>query len=601
MRITCLSNYESFMKNLSLLFILVFSACTTLNEEAMDVQLNGILDAYAAANYELNPLAATANGINDYNDRLAINISPEHIKKQLALNLRYLDTLSNLDVTNLTNADLLSVELLTYKLEMENRQLSNGYGINRPVDQFVFSFPQNFATLAAGASFVPFKTAEDYKNFIKRMAHFDQWVDQAIENMTEGLELKNTVPRASMVKLPSQLRPLYETPVEESIFYRPLQELPEEMDSMEAVDLKRAYVEAIETTLQPAYRKLNDYLVNQYIPRARTSTGLLDNSNGQEEYQFWLDYYTTLDMTPDEIYELGIREVTRIKEEMDSLRRSVGFEGDLLSFFEHVRTDAQFFPFHTEEEVLERYRSFESKMEPSLKKMFNLVPEAGFEVRATEKFREAGANAQYNPPSRDGKRPGIFYETVPNAKAYNYFEMETLFLHEAIPGHHYQVALQMEADLPEFRKSYWMSAYGEGWALYAETLGIELGMFKDPYQYLGRLSADMERAIRCVVDAGMHAKGWSREKAIQYILENQPVTEQVAIQRIERYMVTPGQAVSYKVGEQTLIRLREEARSTLGDQFDMKEFHDEVLKNGALPLKILEKQINRWMEGKLVG
>ena len=239
-------------------------------------------------------------------------------------------------------------------------------------------------------------------------------------------------------------------------------------------------------------------------------------------------------------------------------------------------------------------------MSPQLNLLFNLKPKAKFEVRATEKFREAGANAQYTKASRDGTRPGIFYETVREPVKYNYFAMESLFIHEAIPGHHYQVAIQQEADIPEFRKGYWTSAFGEGWALYAESLGKDLGMYKDPYQYLGRLNSEIERAVRLVVDAGIHYKGWSREKAIAYVLENQPVSAIEAEQRIERYMVTPGQAVSYKVGELKIIELRERAKLKLGNRFDIKEFHDEVLKDGCLPLIILEAKINNWIKNKAI-
>jgi len=281
------------------------------------------------------------------------------------------------------------------------------------------------------------------------------------------------------------------------------------------------------------------------------------------------------------------------------VKTQVGFKGDLKSFFEYVKTDPKFFPFKTEEEVLDRYRSFLDKMSPQLNSLFNLTPKAKFEVRATEKFRAAGANAQYMQPSRDGKRPGIFYEVILDPATYNYFSMEDLFIHEAIPGHHYQVAIQQEADIPEFRKVYWTSAFGEGWALYAESLGKELGMFTDPYQYLGRLNGEIERAVRLVVDAGIHYKRWSREKAIAYVLENQPVSFVEAEQRIERYMVTAGQAVSYKIGELKIIELRERAKKKLGNKFNIKEFHDEVLKDGCLPLIILETKINKWIVSKV--
>ncbi len=588
---------KSYLSKTTTIFIIVLCSCSPKGGEK--ISLNPIFDEYAIELYKLNPLLATRNDVHKYNDRLAINIGEDYIKNNLTLNQKYLDTLAAIDKKSLTSNERLSVELLTYKLETENRRLDNKYGFYRPVDQFVFSFPQHFATVASGTSYVPFKTEQDYRNFISRMNYFREWVDQAIANMTIGLELKNTTPRASMIKVPAQLKPLYETAPEESIFYRPLNNLPESIDSTVRTQLIKDYTTSIKNVLQPAYAKLNSFIEEQYIPNTRETTGLLDNSKGEAEYQYWLDFYTTLDLTPDDIFDLGIREVARIRNEMDSLKNAVSFDGELDRFFAYVRSDQKFAPFETEEEVLDRYRSFEKRMETQLKKLFNLVPKALFEVRATEKFREAGANAQYMPPARDGSRPGIFYETVRDPKSYSYIDMETLFIHEAIPGHHYQIALQQEADIPEFRKSYWMSAYGEGWALYAETLGLQLGMFEDPYQYLGRLSNDMERAVRCVVDAGMHAKGWSREKAIAYILENQPVTEEVAEQRIERYMVTPGQAVSYKVGEQTIIRLREEAKEKLGDKFDIRSYHDEVLKNGCLPLKILEKQINIWVADQI--
>jgi uncharacterized protein (DUF885 family) len=389
---------------------------------------------------------------------------------------------------------------------------------------------------------------------------------------------------------------LFEGSIQENVFYRPLVNLPANLDSAAAVQLKKDYSDAIKNIIQPAYKKLHDYLVTDYIPKARKTSGLLDNNNGKKEYELWLKYYTTSDITAENIFNLGLSEVSRIRKEMDAVKIQVGFNGDLKAFFQYVRTEPKFFPFKTEEEVLDRFRSFEKKMSPQLNILFNLRPKSTFEVRATEKFREAGANAQYNKPSRDGKRPGIFYETVREPVKYNYFIIESLFIHEAIPGHHYQVAIQEEAAIPEFRKRYLISAFAEGWALYAESLGKSLGMYTDPYQYLGRLNNEIERAVRLVVDAGIHFKGWSREKAIAYVLENQPITTNAAEQQIERYMVMPGQAVSYKVGELKIIELREKAKQILGNKFDIKEFHDEVLKDGSLPLIILEAKIERWIE-----
>jgi uncharacterized protein (DUF885 family) len=580
------------------LIILITFGCSSTKEQKEEVDLNGIFTQFSGEYYALNPLAATQNNVHDYNDQLAIDISEPYLQKAIALNTRYLDTLKTINYDSLTDSEKLSVDVLRHQLSINNEGLTNRYSFYRPVDQFVFSFPQRFAVLGSGAGYIPFKDEQDYRNFISRMKAFPQWIDQSINNMQSGLELHFTNPRASMEKVPAQLKPLFETEVENHIFYKPLLNLPETIDSASRAKLIADYTDAIEMHIKPAYKKLNDFLVDTYIPNTRTTTGLLDNGNGKAEYAYWLKFYTTTDITADEIFDLGLREVARIRNEMDSIRKSTGFKGDLQAFFQFIKTDPTFLPFKTEEEVLNRFRSFEARMEPQLNRLFNLRPKASFVVKATEKFREAGANAQYMQPSRDGKRPGIFYEVVRDPLKYNYFSMEGLFIHESIPGHHYQVAIQQEADIPEFRKSYWTSAFGEGWALYAESLGTELGMYTDPYQYMGRLNNEIERAVRLVVDAGMHHKGWTREKAIAYVLENQPVSETEAIQRIERYMVTPGQAVSYKVGELKILALREKAKQQLGDKFDIREFHDQVLKDGSLPLTVLEKKIDQWIATK---
>ncbi len=434
---------------------------------------------------------------------------------------------------------------------------------------------------------------------MSRMVAYMKWTDKTIGNLQAGLELKDTPPKAAMKKVPEQLRPLYEKEGSENILYQPLQNLPIEMDSAAKANLISDYSRAIESYLKPSYKKLNTYLESTYIPNARESTGLIGNSGGKKEYDYWLRKFTTTDISADSIFRLGLSEVARIRKEMDSLRIKTGFEGNLSKFFQYILTDSQFFPFDTEDEVLNHYRSFEARMEPQLKKLFNKRPRASFEVRATEKFREGGSNAQYSVASRDGTRPGVFYETVRDPSEYNVFQMEALFMHEAIPGHHYQLALQQEAQIPEFRMSYFNTAYVEGWALYAESLGKELGMYTNPFQYMGRLNLEMERAVRLVVDAGMHSKGWSREKAIAYVLENQPVTPFVAEQRIERYMVVPGQATSYKIGALKILQLREKSKKTLGDRFDIREFHDEILKDGAMPLTLLEEKIDWWLAQSL--
>lgn len=581
----------------SLVLLICFTQSSFQTTPAL--QLDMIFEQYSKAYYALNPLSATQQGISAYDNQMEITISDAYVQQSKELNQQYLDTLARINTAALTADERLSVEILTYKLAAENEWLNNSLGFYRPVNQFVFSFPTQFATLGSGAGFVPFNTESDYRNFISRMKRFQVWVDQAIANMQKGLTLNNSTPRAAMKKVPAQLKPLFDAPATDNVFYKPLSALPANLDSAAAIQLKKDYSDAIETIIRPAYKKLYDYIVKDYIPNARETSGLLDNYRGKEEYALWLKYFTTTNINAGTIFKLGLSEVARIKREMDSVKNAVGFKGNLKEFFGYIRTDPKFFPFKTEQEILDRYRSFEEKMAPQLSGLFNLKPKAKFEVRATEKFRAAGANAQYMKASRDGKRPGIFYEVVDSPARYNYFTMEGLFIHEAIPGHHYQVSIQQEAAIPEFRITYGTSAFGEGWALYAESLGKELGMYTDPYQYFGRLNNEIERAVRLVVDAGIHDKGWSREKAIAYILENQPVSAAQAEQRVERYMVLPGQAVSYKVGELKILELRERARQKLGNQFDIKEFHDQVLKDGSLPLVILETKINSWIQNKI--
>jgi len=281
---------------------------------------------------------------------------------------------------------------------------------------------------------------------------------------------------------------------------------------------------------------------------------------------------------------------------MEKVKEQVGFKGDLKAFFDHVRNKKELMPYREPQQVIDHFNDIHEKMKPHLKDLFDLTPKTAFEVRRTEAFREASASAEYNQGSLDGTRPGIFYVPIPNVRKYNIFSDEDLFLHEAIPGHHYQTSLQQEnTALPDFRKTLWYSAYGEGWALYTESLGKELGLYDDPYQYFGMLSAEMHRAIRLVVDTGLHSKGWTRERAIQYSLENEAESEESIIAEIERYMAIPGQALSYKIGQLKIRELRAKAEKEMGEKFSIREFHNKVLESGCLPLKLLEDKIDIWI------
>ncbi|MDQ4140591.1 MAG: DUF885 domain-containing protein, partial [Bacteroidota bacterium] len=357
----------------------------------------------------------------------------------------------------------------------------------------------------------------------------------------------------------------------------------------------QAYTQAIKEKVVPTYKKLHDFMEQEYLPKSRTTSGINAVPNGDKYYNYLVRYWTTTDKTPDEIFNTGQQEVKRIRAEMEKVKEQVGFKGDLPAFFKFVQTDVRFKPFKADQEVLNAYQDIEKRMQPQLKQLFGRVPKSKFEVRQTEEFREASASAEYNPPAPDGSRPGVFYVPVLNPKDYNRTEMESLFLHEAIPGHHYQISLQYEnEDLPKFRRFGWYGANGEGWALYTESLGKELGLYTDPYQYFGRLGNEMHRAIRLVVDAGMHSKGWTREQAIQFSKENEAADEQSIVAEIERYMAIPGQALSYKTGELKIRELRNRYQQQLGSKFSISNFHDEILRDGVMPLQVLETKMNAW-------
>lgn len=347
----------------------------------------------------------------------------------------------------------------------------------------------------------------------------------------------------------------------------------------------------------PTYKKLGDYLKNDYLPHARTTSGYSAMPTGSAMYAYLVKQQTTTDKKPEEIYELGLKEVARIKTQMDSIKTLVGFKGDMKAFFAYMRTNPKFMPYTRPQQILNAFENIHKRMEPNLKKMFKHVPKTPFEIRQTEAFRAASASAEYNPGSADGTRPGIFYVPILDAKKFNITSgMESTFLHEAIPGHHYQISLTQEnTSLPKFRRfDTGETAYVEGWALYCESLGKELGLYADPYQHMGALGDEMHRAVRLVVDVAIHTKGMTREQAIKYMMDNEAIDEQGATAEIERYMAIPGQALSYKIGALKIRELRTRCEQKLGNKFNLSDFHDQVLKDGAMPLSVFENKIDAW-------
>jgi uncharacterized protein (DUF885 family) len=566
---------------------------TKLSPAALDALVEGYFDE----GLQLFPLDATAIADSRYDDRLPNDISEEHRARQRAYYTKYLEALSKIDRAQLAGQNRLSYDVLERELASNLEALSFDNHLT-PINQLGDSLPIRFARLGSGAGVHPFKTIRDYENFLGRVKDFHAWTDTAIANMRVGLASGIVQPRVVMEKALKQYDDLIVADVKQSVFFKPVANMPG-FGEQDRARLTALYVQAIEGQVLPAYRKLRAFIRDEYLPKSRQTVGLAALPKGGEQYAYLARHYTTTSMTPDEIFQTGLNEVRRIRGEMEKVKKQVGFKGDLKAFLEHVRTDPKFHPYSSPEEVLRVYQSVEARIQPHLPKLFGITPKAKFEVRLVEPFIAATSAAHYMSGAPDGSRPGVFYVPVPDAKRYDATRVESLFLHEAIPGHHYQISLQQEqAGLPKFRQFGGFGAYVEGWALYTEGLGGELGLYTDPYQYLGRLGAEMHRAVRLVVDVGMHTKNWTRERAIQYSLENEAIDEPRAASEIERYIARPGQALSYKIGELKILELRRKAEKALGRKFDLRAFHDEILKDGALPLDVLEAKMNAWIASR---
>ncbi|WP_332024678.1 DUF885 domain-containing protein, partial [Kaistella sp.] len=443
-----------------------------------------------------------------------------------------------------------------------------------------------------------FKTEKDYEDWLKRAEKFPVWMDTAIENFREGTANNYVLPKKLVVKMIPQMRAeeIVTPDFEKNIFYGPVKNFPKNFTDAQKEKFTVLFKELISKKIIPAYTKMGDYLEKEYLPKARNSDGINALPKGKEIYSYYVKSWTTTGKTPEEINKIGLEQVAGIRAEMEKVKQQVQFSGSLDEFIAHVKTDPKAFPYKTSQEVLDGFNAILKKITPKLKTMFTVTPKTAFEIRQTEKFREASASAEYVVGTPDGKRPGIFYIPIPDPAKFNVTSgMESLFLHEAIPGHHYQISLQQEnTALPKFMRFGWFGSYGEGWALYCESLGKEFGLYTDPYQKMGSLSDEMLRAVRLVVDTGLHTGTMSREEAIKYFLSNISYDEAAATAEIERYMAMPGQALSYKIGALKIRELRDQYQQELGSKFSLAKFHDEVLNQGCLPLDVLDRKMKLW-------
>jgi uncharacterized protein (DUF885 family) len=583
----------------------IFAACppqTEMNEPvtaeqaaAESERLQGLFETYFEETLERNPILATAIGDPRYNDRLPNFLSPEYQAEDRAFQERWLETMGDVDRDLLDGQDRLSYDIFVYDRE----EAIEGFrfpGELMPIDQFT-NIGNQFAQLGSGQSIQPFATEKDYRDFLKRIPGGVAIIDQAIVNMRLGVEKGVTQPRPLMEKVIPQLAAHVVSSPDESVFYRPVANFPEGIDEAVQVELREAYEAAIRDQLVPVYRRLHDFVRDEYLPACRESVAISALPDGPAWYAYLVKTQITTGLSPDEIHQFGLDEVARIRAEMEAVKEEVGFEGTLAEFFAFLESEDQFY-FDSEEELLGGYREVRDRIDATLPKLFDIFPEAGYEVRPVPDFMaESSAGAFYQPATPDGSRPGVFYVNTFNLDAQPRFLMETLSIHEASPGHHFQISIAQEVeDLPKFRRFGGTTAYFEGWALYAESLGKELGLFTDPYQYYGRLADEMLRAMRLVVDTGLHDESWSRQQAIDYMLDNSSMADSDVVAEVERYIAIPGQALAYKVGQRVISGLRAEAEERLGGDFDIKAFHRAVLIDGALPMDVLRIKMREWME-----
>lgn len=571
-------------------------------------QLSIVLNDYYEDRSNLFPVEATQNGDNRYNDRLPVDFTDSYQDTLRNFYSGFLNKINQFNRDRLNKNDQISYAIFKREMEISLEGVNLHFSVSTvtmpniqymPFNQFE-GIPLYLGQMGSGTGIQPFKTVSDYDAWIQRASRFGAWADSAIVYFRKGMANGYVLPRCLVIKMIPQMEAMVTPDATKSLFYGPANRIPASFIAQDKARVTGDLVKLINETLSPAYKKLDDFLQKEYLPKSRTTIGFDDLPDGNKLYAYLIRYWTTTNKTPDEIYQTGLSEVNRIREEMERTKIKTGFSGDLPAFFTYLKTDPRFMPFKTPEEVLNAFRKIQKTIDPNLKKLFGQTPKMGFEIRQTEAFRAASASAEYNPGDPNGTRPGIFYVPILDATKFNTTSgMESLFLHEAIPGHHYQISLQMEDTLlPKFRRFAWYGAYGEGWALYCESLGKELGLYTDPYQYMGALGDEVHRAIRLVVDVAMHQKKMTREEAIKYMMGNEAINEQGATAEIERYIGNPAQALSYKTGAMKIRELRNRYADERGPAFKISAFHDEVLKDGCMPLDVFQRKMDGWEQNQ---
>ncbi len=562
-----------------------------------DEKLAAIAERYFERHLQLDPLEGSATtGEARFEDKLEITISPAAQIKNHKLAQDVLRELQSVDEKTLSAADRITYQVLTS--EMQDQLEADKFPFNLlPIDQ-LGGLPVYLAQFGTGQDIQPLKTVTQYEHYLTRLEKLPRWIDQAIANMRKGIKCGVVQPKPLIISGLPAIKALTENNIEKNPFYLAIKNIPENFSAADKAHLIAIYKKAIQAKLIPATKKLTFFLENEYLPNARNTAGVGALPDGKAWYQYQVMHHTTTTMTADEIHELGLKEVARIREEMEAIKKTYQFNGSLSDFLRWQNNDPQFRPFKTEQDVLDAYEVLNKKIALKLPELFGRMPKAPLIIRPEPELTRATASDHYNSSAPDGSRPGIYYAVIENPAQYRNTKMTSLFLHEGQPGHHFQMGLQQELSIPKFRKFGWITAYGEGWALYAETLGKEMGLYEDSNQYLGHLKLELVRAVRLVTDTGLHAKGWTREQTMQYMMDTEGSAEADARRATERYMAWPGQALAYKIGALKIQELRARAQQKLGEKFSLRDYHDVVLCDGVLPLSVLDTKVNAWIEAQ---
>ncbi len=554
---------------------------TTLLNDAWEWQLNE------------HPVFASRLGDRRRNDQWQ-DLSLDAFERRHEDERAFLRRLRAIDSAQLTADDQLNYDL--FRRELENSIDAHQYkSYLMPISQ-----RGGVQSLESTAETVRLANVGDYEDWLARMAGVGNMIDQTMALQEEGRKTGYMPPKVLMERIPDQIgSQLVEDP-ELSPFFIAFAEMPGAISGSDQERLRQTAKDIIDQSIVPAYRRFSRYFNNTYLPASRDSIGASSLPNGDKFYEYRTRTFTTTQMTPDEIHRLGLNEVKRIRSEMQLIIDELEFDGDFADFLHFLRTDPQFY-YETAEELFEGYLAVSKRIDPLLIKLFGKLPRMPYGLRPIpDNIAPDTTTAYYNQPAADGSRPGYYYVNLYRPEVRPKYEMEVLSVHEAVPGHHLQIALQMELeDIPEFRKYIDFTAFTEGWGLYSESLGYEMGLYKDPYSRFGALTYDMWRAVRLVVDTGMHYRGWTRQQSIDFFMDNAAKTETDIVNEIDRYISWPGQALAYKIGQLKMLELRRKCERTLGDDFDIKAFHDEMLGGGALPMEILETRMNRWLADQL--